>query len=251
MNEEMQMLIHEVREHPAASFYRDAWGRAQAFDTLPLISRADFIAAPLSRRRYRDSGGFLKIVRGTEGDFLTEWDFDDLTEERFAELTERPMVHLSDSHEAVEKGLWYKLKGTLAFIGERNLALTEYAARTYDIDSLLADGPSLQLLQPYLASRSVPLEHLSITGSAFSAGALTPFFSFAKKTRLVLALPETGVIATADPATGPHFVPEQNCLVEIREGRLVVTKKKMLATPIIRYDTSLVAERFGNFFRLV
>lgn len=238
-------LISFVRRHPRAHFYRDRWGSTSAFEALPTVSRSEMASVPLSARRYRDTKGMTKVV-AFDTPFLSEWDFEDIRSEPYGVASRRPMVHLSDPHETIEKAMWCHLNDMVCLVGERNSAIVRSTASQYEIDSLITDGEAILDLVPYLAKRRKPLIELSIIGAAFDAPALAAYAPYAQAVRCVLALPETGAFAEAALTELPAFRVLPECVIECVNGAVVLTRQKKLVTPIVRYATGILAESAGT-----
>ncbi len=235
----VDQLVAAVRASTASDFYAVRWGSADRFSSLPMISRADIIATPLSARRYKNERGLVKIVPEQAGPFLSEWSFADIGREPWGLVSARPMVYMSNPHEALEKSMWCYERNRVPLIGEENTAVAISSASAYDVDSLIADGDSLPKLLPYLQRRTKKLSSISIIGSSFVPSALMPFLQYAEAVRLLLALPEAGAIAEAALSEQPVFTLLPGCFAEEREGLLVLTKESLLVTPIIRYRTDI------------
>jgi hypothetical protein len=242
MKNNISKLIKSVRESAESGFYRDMWGNAEDFDELPLISRDDFLRIPLSKRRYKNDKALVKIVHTPEGPFLSEWSFEDIGREEFGLISARPMVYLTDSHEAMEKSMWCYENNMVPLVGEKDPNVAMFAAGKYKIDSLITDVESLAKFLPYLAKRGEKLSCISILGDSFDIGTLKQFLNFSDAVRLVLCLPETGVIATALLGDELQFKTVENSFIEKKDGFLVVTKLSNLVIPIIRYKTSIPAD---------
>ena len=236
-NPTLQHLIDSVRIYPGSDFYRARWGDAAAFSELPTVGRKDFVEVPLSSRRYKEERSLVKIVHGKEGSFLSEWSFDDIGKEQWGEIGARPLVYMTDPHEAIEKSMWCYEQNRVPLIGEKDPDLTIYAAGKYRIDSLITDASALARFAPYFKTHD-PLTSLTIIGDTFDTEALMPSLEYARRVRLVAALPETGALAYAELATKPEFRTLPGVVAE-EDGELVVTKCSMLVTPVIRYRTGI------------
>lgn len=246
---ELEQLISFVRESSRSEFYRNKWEAAQTFESLPHTSRTDFIAVPLSHRRYKKEKGMVKIVGTGEQAFLSEWSFSDIGREPYAPHSMRPFVYLTDSYEAVEKSLWCYENGMMPLVGEKDSDMAIFAAGRYKIDSLIVDEESLIRLTPFFSTLKAPLSSISVIGSAFSPSALVTFERYAQSIRLVLSLPETGAFAAASLSRTPEFAPLPNCVIE-HESEIILTKLAEFPTPIIRYRTGIRAlpNSGGNSF---
>ena len=201
-------------------------------------SRTDFLRIPLEDRRSKHEKSLVKIVQTDSGNFLSEWSFDDIAREPYGVLSKRPMVYMLDAHEAIEKSMWCYEHAMVPLIGERDPEIASYTAGKYQIDQLISDPEACIALLPYLSSRSEPLESLSIIDSSFGKQRLMQFASCAKQVRLVLALPETGVLAEASLSEEPLFSVVSGCQGAVGDT-FIVTKQPSLVTPIIEYDTAL------------
>src|SRR3989344_3122049 len=95
-----ELFIERVRNHPKALFFREKWGAAQDLSELPTVSRADLIETPLSHRRYKEEKALVKIIHSPHGPFLSEWGLSDIGREAYGIPSARPMVYLSDPHDA-------------------------------------------------------------------------------------------------------------------------------------------------------
>ncbi len=239
-DEQIEELITWVRRAPS-SFYSGHWGRAKGLPNLPHVSRADFIHAPLSQRRYKDERAFVKIVHNSGGPFLSEWSFEDIAREPWGVKSKRPMVYMTDPHEALEKSMWCYDRGMVPLIGEKDADIASYAASRYQVDQLITDVAALERLRPYLDGRSEQLEAITLVGAAFDRNSLTQYSPYARTVRCVLALPETGAIAEAT-LSEPIMRPLSNCVLENNNGELVVTKLAQLVTPIVKYRTGIPAD---------
>ncbi len=234
-----QPFVDEIRAHPT-DFYRARWGNVREFASLPLVGRADFIQTPLSQRRYKP-GGLVKVVGAAEGVFLSGSDFADIGREAFGVVSQRPMVAFDDAHEAMEKAMWCYEHDTVPLLAEKDPRVALYMAGKYSVDSLVTDAASLEALFPHLVERKTKLSCISIVASAFFPETLARFMPYAERIRLVLALPETGAFAESEMSESPVFKPLPDCHIEILEGEMVLTKSRLLVTPIVRYKTGIRA----------
>src|SRR3989344_4520173 len=223
-------LIRDVAGSKASGFYRDIWGAARNFDELPSVAREDFLNVPLSKRRYKAEKALVKIVHSEQGMFLSEWSFDDIGREPWGITSRRPMVYLADPHEAIEKSMWCYENNMVPLIGERDPDVAMFAAGKYNIDSLITDRESLDTLLPYLSKRGEKLDCISILGDSFDISSLTRYTVFSGAVRLVMCLPETGVIAVASLNDMREFTAVENSFLENRDGFLTVTKLNPLVT---------------------
>ncbi|MHB1086989.1 MAG: hypothetical protein ACYCZ0_04565 [Minisyncoccota bacterium] len=234
----LEQLVTFARESPFSDFYRNKWRGEKAFERLPHSSRADFLAVPLSHRRYKKEKGMVKIVGTGEQAFLSEWSFSDIGREPYAPHSMRPFVYLTDPYEAVEKSLWCYENGMMPLVGEKDSDMAIFAAGRYQIDSLIVDEQSLAKFAPFFSTLRTPLASISVIGSAFSPNTLMSFERYAQSIRLVLALPETGAFAEAPLFRVPKFTPLPRCHVE-HDSEIVLTKIARYPTPIIRYKTGI------------
>jgi hypothetical protein len=232
--EDVSSLITWTREGDP-SFYRNRWGNVASFSQLSSVGREDFIQTPLSQRRYKESRSFVKIVRDGDSAFLSEWGFEDIASEAWGLPSQRPMVYLSDPHEALEKSLWCYERDMVPLIGEKDPALAMLAARAYHIDSLITDPIALMHFSPYFTAPQTQLSSISILCGSFDILSLLPFVHCARRVRLVLALPETGAYAEATLSERPIFTALPGCIVEQEGGIFLITKNVRLVTPILRY----------------
>lgn len=237
-------LVLCVQESNLSDFYRNIWKSAAVFDDLPYVSRVDLVAASLSSRRYKHEKGMIKIVDTGDNSFLSEWSFSDIGAESYAPRSMRPMVYLSNSYEVTEKAMWCYENNMTPLIAEKDPDLAMYAAARYRIDSLITDEQSLGKLTPFFNGLAAPLSSITVIGDTFSPQEIMPFERYAHAISLVLALPETGVIAQAPLTPSPRFVASPDCVLE-REDEIVVTKKHMYPTPIIRYRTGIPSAVLG------
>ncbi len=229
-------LLERTLSVEGVAFYRRHWGASRTFEELPTVSRDELITTPLSERRYKDETSLVKIVHDGERAFLSEWSFDDIAAESWGAGSEqRPMVYISDPYEAIEKSMWCYEHNILPLLPGLDPDIAAYAAGVYRIDSLITDAAALVRLEPYLRSRTEQLETMTIIGPSFDLTALVPYAAFAKKTRLVLALPEIGAIAQSELSDPRHLGPLPDVVVEKIDGAVAVTKLRLLVTPIIRY----------------
>ena len=242
-----EKLVEAIRIDPC-SFYRNHWNTKERFETLPVVRREHFVATPLTGRTYREEKGLVKIVKNGPAPFLVQWGLSDLSKEIYGTACNRPMVLLSDPHEALEKALWFYERNTLPLIGEsNNLPIAAFAAHKYGIDAIVSDEDILFPFVTFFGKEcDVKGVQLTLIGSGFSVERLQVARNLFQNMRLVLALPETGAFAESCPGLlgkGEYaYHPDENSVIEIIGGRLVITKLPFLITPIIRYDTALEAE---------
>lgn len=241
----LEDLVRVVRTHPEAPFYRSAWGKAASFEELPSIGREDFVAAPLSQRRYKKGKELVKMVHAFSGIFASAWSFEDSARERFGTALRRPMVWLESPHEALEKSLWCCEQGAVPLIAEQNAEVALYGGGVYRVDSLITDITSFKKAESYAREHAKQLEAISVLGHSFSEEELSLLSPYAEKVRLILCLPETGAFAEAAFARRPIFTPHEGVLLEHRE-ELVLTKLSYLTTPIIRYRTGIRTEEAAD-----
>ncbi len=130
----MEALLSKVRSAPEADFYRTLWGKNARFSELPTVAREDFLRVPLSKRRYKNERALVKVVHDPRGMFLSEWSFADIGRESFGLLSKRPLVYMSDPHEAIEKSMWCYENGMVPLIGEKDHDIAMFAAGKYQID---------------------------------------------------------------------------------------------------------------------
>ena len=231
---EIQSLIDVVRNSSESSFYKERWGKEKKFERLPAISRNDFLDTPLSQRRYKREKALVKTVRTEGGLFASEWSFADIANESYGPTGVRPLVYFADPDEAIEKAMWCYEREVLPLIGEAIPEVVHSAAGFYRIDSLITDAISLEKLLPYLRERPVPLNGISIVGISFDVDALLRYTPLATNVRLVMGMPETGAFAHAHLQKDAVFTLLPDCYIQKEDG-LLLTKKSLLVTPIIRY----------------
>ena len=240
---EILELVRSVRENPSSGFYRELWRGQERFESLPVVSRTDFIRVPLSKRRYKNAMGMVKIVGAGEYAFLSESSFEDLAAEALAPHSRRPMVYMSDPYEAIEKAMWCYEHGMTPLIGEKDPELAMYAAGRYRIDSLITDQEAIMKFGRFFQTLSRPLDSITVIGSAFAPRALMPFSQHTSTFRLVLSLPETGPFAQATLSEHPVFSALDHAFIE-HDGGVILTKNAGYPTPIIRYRTGVASDLF-------
>lgn len=234
----IERFVSDARTHPHADFYKNLWGEAASFDTLPRASREAFASCPLSHRSYKNEQGIVKVVHGSGGLFLSAWGFSDIAKEPYGIPSKRPLIYFANSHDTVEKSMWSYRNGMVPLAGEKNIAVTVLAARAFEVDSLISDPVAIGELLPYLQDRTEPLSSISLVSDVFRSEDLMRYRPFAETFRLVLSLPETGAFATAELSDDTRFTLLDNCRVEDEES-IVLTKTASLITPIIRFDTGI------------
>src|SRR3989338_4702001 len=105
----IEQMLENIRGSAESDFYRNIWGNEKTFYNLPFISIENFIATPLRERTYKKEKGLAKIVRSGAKPFLVQCGLSDLKKENYGDvLCKRPLVLLSNSHEALEKSLWFR-----------------------------------------------------------------------------------------------------------------------------------------------
>lgn len=234
----LSIFVDQVRNNPSSSFYKDHWNGENAFARLPIVSRVDWIRTPLSKRRYKNEKGLVKIVHGEAKMFMSEWSFLDIQAESFGVVSARPLVYMQSPHEAIEKSMWCYEHNMVPLIGEKTLEVVTYAAEKYQVDSLITDVASLAKLEPYLKNRS-PLDSISVLGESFVPQELMHYTKYAHHTRLVLSLPETGAFAETILSSSLVWKALPDCVLE-NADTVIVTKIRDLVTPIVRYKTNIL-----------
>ncbi len=231
---EMQNLIDLLRNSTESSFYKERWGKEKEFEKLTPISGKDFLDTPLSQRRYKREKALVKTVHTDGGLFASEWSFADIANELYGPIGVRPLVYFADPDEAIEKAMWCYEREVLPLIGEAMPEVVQSAADFYRIDSLITDVISLEKLLPYLRQRPIPLASISIVDVSFDFDALIQYTPFATDIRLVMGMPETGAFAHAPLHKDAVFTLLPDCYLQ-KEDTLLLTKRSLLVTPIIRY----------------
>ncbi len=237
---ELESLLALVRAH-SSTFYRDRWGSAESFNTLPTVSRADFINSTLPERRYKDARSLVKLVHTPAGSFLSEWAFEDIACEHYGQVGRRPMVYMSDPHETIEKSMWCYERGVVPLAAEKGPELAAFTAHAYAVDSLLTDATAVFKLLPHIASL-MPLSSITIFGDSFDVPELLALQPLARSVTLLWRYPETGALAEAPLSLTPVFSAVPGVILEEQES-VVATKVGVLVTPIIRYQSTLPAGR--------
>lgn len=237
-SERLQTLVKAIAECPHADFYREIWEGAKSFESLPAVSREDFFRFPLSRRRYKEKKGVAKVVHSNKRAFLSEWSFEDIAKEDLGDLnSHRPLIYFKDTHEVLEKCIWSYEKGALPFAREKDLGLTVTAAAKYHVDGLVVDPQGLLELSSHLSS--LPgLETITIVGETFEEKSIQVGKKYVNNVRYILARPEVGAYAEMLRGKDLLFKGLPDTFLE-GEKELIVTKKRELVTPVIRYNTRL------------
>src|SRR3989344_2270689 len=181
-------LIMRVRDARGCAFYRDIWGGKREFAELPFITRKDFLRVPLSLRRYKNKRALVKIVHDARGAFLSEWGFTDIGKEEYGLPAKRPMVYMSNPHEAIEKSMWCYERGMVPLIGEKDPDIAMFAAGKYQVDSLITEVAALEKFKPYFQAHE-RLSSISILGTSFDTDRLAQYPPYAQTLRLGPALP--------------------------------------------------------------
>lgn len=129
--------------------------------------------------------GITKIVWRSGVASLYHRNFDDIQAESWGVVSLRPLVYISDAHDAIEKSMWCYLNGMVPLAGEKDPDLTARLAAAYEIDSIIADISSLKLL----FSRFVPphgqLIAISLLGDSFDESEYASYRQYANRFRLV------------------------------------------------------------------
>ena len=150
MSQSLEAYIERIRTSPVSDFYSSRWKSITDPTLLPTISRRDLIETPLSLRRYERRSGIVKVVWDASIPFLSEWSFTSIAEEELGLRAARPLIFLSDPHEAIEKAMWCYQHDMVPLVEERSSEVTLYAARKFRCDALITDPSSLPRVLPYL-----------------------------------------------------------------------------------------------------
>lgn len=249
----LRNFIRYIGTEAENGFYRSFWnscGAAQYDTSVPPIDVSPFIETPLRDRKYKHEPGIVKVVNRNGAYFLIKYTRRDIRNETYGIASKRPFVFLSDRAETLEKAWWFYEHNILPAAGEHNnLPASGYLANWFDADQLVTDMRTLRSLLPMIekTSSTLKIDMLTVFDSHFEADEnIFPLFERFRSIRLILGLPETGVIAHACPEAFKRkdilFHPDRHALVE-PDGLLVVSKLSLLTTPIIRYRTDILAER--------
>ena len=239
----LDALVELVRTSGHSTFYRDYWGTETRLDRLKPMTREKVAQTPWNARRYSRQKSLLKIVPFSSRPFLSEWTLTDSALESYGGEGERPLVYLSNPHERLEKSLWCYAQGRVPVIGESVIDAGIRIALKCRIDSLLTDMAMLPRLGALFGALDAPLVSLSIIDTEFDYVRIESFARYARTTRLVLALPETGVIGASSIDTREQWHVPHGCHLDTAET-IVISKPRLFSLPIIRYDTGISSRAF-------
>lgn len=258
----LKILLSEIENSEASSFYRDIFesrnfefkefcsSSINNLEEIPCISYLNLLSVPLGQRLYTKKphvGKLVKIVRRYGDPFLIQRNLNDIQKENYGIACQRPQVCFDDSHEALEKSVWFYENNILPLVGEpNNLSVTAFTAKRYKIDFLLASQSLFfrlfSLLKSDFNARGIKI---SLLDDYFEIENILALFPVTENLRLILALPETGAFAESCPEALKKgkliFHPDRNSILETG-GRLIVTKLIKMPTPIIRYQTDIFVE---------
>jgi hypothetical protein len=227
----------------------------RVFKDLPTTDYLKLSASDLGERLYRKgelTGKFVKVIRNYKTPFLVQRNLSDIQQENYGIACMRPQVLLSDSHDALEKSLWFYENNILPLIGEpNNLDVSAFSAKKYGIDFLLTNPEMIGSYWPILREEvDVTKIKVNLLSSSFDANTLKKLLPEASSLQLILALPEVGAFAHSCPEQLKKgrlfFHPDKNSVLEILNNYLIVTKIIFMPTPIIRYQTTIRAYNEKN-----
>lgn len=248
VEERLGALIELVGESPRSDFYRLRWGGRRAFSDLPSIGPEDLSSTPLRGRAYTEGPELVKIIKRADAPFLMARGTDDVRAEPYGEACARPLVLMTDSHDALEKILWFYEHDILPLGGEiKNLPVAAHTAARYGIDALVTDTGMLARFLPELekAYAVAKVASLTLIGERFSDADMEAFLPRFPRLRLLLGLSEAGAFAEACAealnAETLRFHAEAGSVLELVEHEIVLTKLSLRPTPIIRYRTGIFA----------
>lgn len=257
----LRVFLSDLESEKASSdFYKNLFRKhefsskdfkfSDALEKIPVIDFQNLENVSLPDRLYKKikpDGEFVKIVKKYKRPFLIQRDLSDIKEENYGSFCEFPQILLSDSHEALEKSLWFYKHNIIPLIGEsNNLQASSYGAAKLGIDFLLIDEEMFFKYFPILRQK-YEISDLSVTliDDYFNISRIFQLFPFPDRLKFILALPETGAFAESCPEALEKgrliFHPDKNSLLET-EGRLIVTKLIKMPTPIVRYQTEIFVE---------
>jgi len=249
---DFSILVNKIFNSDESLFYKNIWKDVStpvSIDTIPIIDHLSFIKTPLHDRQYKQEKGITKIVKKYETPFLVNTALVDLKEEDFGDKTvERPLVLLSDSHEALEKSMWFYENNTLPLIGEtKNLKVTAYAASRYKIDSIVIDMKMFSQFLPPFSTKYNIKDSIKITvlDDNFDKKEISSILKLFPSARFILCLPETGAFANScskSLAKGNLIFHENNTSIVEVADTLIVSRLRNLVTPIIRYNSNIRGE---------
>lgn len=244
----LEMLIQHIKNCKDVDFYRRIWGDVDTsdIDNLPLLTVDHLIETPLQKRTYKDKKGITKIVKNYARPFLIRFCLEDLKKEKYVQnVTGRPLILLSDPHDALEKSLWWYEHDIIPLIGEHtNLSVTVFTAVQYDINVFMTDMKMLETFAPFLEKKlNIKNIQLILLGSVFDEKKLNSVLQKYNSVSVVLSLSETGAIAHSCRESLIKgelvFHPVPDVFIEIKES-LIMTKLHFLTTPLIRYNTGIM-----------
>ncbi len=257
MEEKLKKLLEAVYNSPQSAFYRNHFEKhgfhPSQFQTLddikkiPILDWETIHATPLLERVYTKEPYLTKIVYKEDKSFLIGRSFSDIALENYGLPCTRPLMLFAASHEGIEKGLWFFEHNILPAINEENIDLTVLIASKYEIDGILGEMELLKKFLPRLQKNGYDLSRISNTGiidTVFDIPFLKTHFP-SKNFKIILGLSESGAFARACPQSLDNeiivFHPNETSIIEINKT-ILVTRLLTLPTPIIRYQTKILAE---------
>lgn len=233
--EELQSAVGES----TCGFYRSLWENSISAG---IVRRADFFQTPIQERRYKNVSSLALIAGSAEEPFVIEWALEDLREESVGDVPfgRKPLVCFRSPHNAVLWSVWCYEHGMVPLIGERNPAVTLATARLLLVDGIITDSASLHDIVPLV--EELRLSYVVVVDQSFDVALLN---SLRTKVYPVLWLPETGIIGTGE-LRGNDLTFAADPAVLLEHGDLVVTKLRLLVTPIIRFQTHPKTQIIGG-----
>lgn len=247
----LEHTINDVISSERSDYYKNLYSEISGdhidirsvadIERVPKTNWESIATCPLNERLYIDKKLFVKTVYKDEMPVLFARTTDDIAAEDFGASGERPLVALDSSHESIEKSLWFYENNILPLIRSADLTITAMIAAKYEIDAIVADTKTLAELLPTL-KQNYDVSHVHsivVIDTAFDLLFLKKQFPLAT-IRLVMALPETGSLATQCPESmdKPLFHPNKTTFIE-KNADLTVSRLIALPTPIIRYETGI------------
>lgn len=203
-------------------------------------TRAQLFALPFSKRTplgpyipaalpWRDT--FVTAARTLEG----------IATEEYGPLGDRPLVAAATPAENVWLAHWCFSRGVLPLLREPSMMLTAQLAQRYAIDSVLTTVdvavPLCAALRDRVDRRA--LQSVTLVGPSFSTEVVALGKTWGVPVTCILALPETGSLASPCPKMHSELVFHCHKRVSTHPGKTLIVSIGSASPALNKYDTGI------------
>jgi len=246
MEIDIQPLISHLRAYPLNTLYPLDFEKSNStalVDIPNTLTWKNIVACPLEKRTYSNEPTFSLIVAKPSGTALIPRTLTDMAGEHFGiKESTRPFIAFPSHLESMEKGFWFYEHGVLPLIACNPPKLALIHAEKYQSDAFLGSNETARL---FMNELPLSIKYAHIIDEIYDPSVFNSFRERGIRTSFTLALPETGSLGNLcqDSATGEKLIFHTTPGTYLELGnRTIVTKLSSLASPVLRYETSIVTK---------